>query len=452
MLNHNRKQMKKISLLTLATLAFACFAANAARRYENAAPRAIGVYVGVNLNMHSPNFAYLFPDKSAALFKSNGIGAGLDFGFSGLTPLDSALILAGYVGYNNLSGILTSEKTSGGTYKLDASVNYVEISAALQYRGKLPVESSYLFGGLELGIPLSPKYNIDLGDSSIIANESITSPLLRFGAILGAGYQIELENGSLLTPELSLRLPFNFVSTEKSFSQWSVPQLRLSASLNFSLEKPLEVKIEKSKNLKVRIKGLRYFDKDGNPIPLDKIKVEEVKYVEQFPLLPYVFCSKESEKPSPKAQTLLAKTEAGEFAINSLKDDALAINSRTLDIVGARMRKFKNAILTITGTIDGVEEKNPELAFKRASFAKNYLTSNFGVSPQRIILRAVEKPEKPSAQNDSDGVEENRRIELSSSDPSILEPIVIEKEDRTFAEPNLIEFLPEIITDDSLTN
>jgi len=414
---------------------------------------AVGLYGGLNINMHSPSFNYPIDQSTKVLFNNNATGIGADLGFIGIFPLNKILALSGRFGYNGLGGLMT-KNINNKRYELDASLNYIEISPILQIYNLLPYKKVYLLTGLETGIPLSPKYNLTDGSKNYIKeNENIANADFRMAITIGAGYIYKLSDGFNLRPEISLRFPLSNVSSNQSFTTWEVPQIRFDLSFTFDLEKPQETPKPEISTLNVGFKEVRYYDKKGDYYPLERIKVEDLKYTEEFPIIPYVFFDEKQSKPSKQMQSLSAKTKAGEFTISGLQPDAININRSTLDIIGRRLQEYPRSELTVTGTIDNKTEINDTtLAFKRAEFVKNYLVDNYKINPEMINVRAIGLPEKPSAVNDSDGVAENRRVELKSSNPKILEPIIIQKENQTIANPNLIEFVPYVESTDSVVS
>ncbi len=407
---------------------------------QNAIPMSVGLYGGLNFNLHSPDFNY----NNSMLFNKNATGIGGNLGFKATFPINNNFVIAGNLGFNSIGALLEADNNN-----LDASINYIELSPDLQIHNVLPLSGTYILAGLETGIPLSPKYSIT-GDTSI-KNETIKNSNFRTAATFGLGYIYEISKGINLTPELTFRIPLSNVSADDNFNTWNVSEIRLSVGLLFSLGEVKEAEPKEEAFLRVNLDEVRYYDNKGDFYPLDKIKVEELKYTEQFPIVPYIFLEKYKIEPPTKYQVLNAKSATGEFSIQNLQADALEINKNLLDIIGKRMEETKNAELTIIGLIDNVEEKgNIDLALQRAEFVKNYLVKYYEVNPQLINIRASDKPAKPSTINDLDGIEENRRIEFYSSNPKILAPIIIQKENQTLADPNLIEFVPSINSSDSI--
>ena len=320
----------------------------------------------------------------------------------------------------------------------------------MQFHNLLPFKDFYLIGGLETGIPLSPKYSIS-NTNPAIENKAISDARFRMALDAGIGYFFELSPGIQLTPELTYRLPFSDVSGDAGFDKWNVPQLRLSVALTFSLTEPPPVVEIPESYFNLGFKDVKYYDNEGIPHPLERIKVEDVRYTEQFPLVASVFNDENKIEPSNNSQFLYARTDAGEFSIGTLVPDAFRINQSTLDIIGIRMVENPDAELTVTGTNDNMAEiENKELSIQRAQFVKDYLIKNYKIEPERINVRGIGLPEKPSSVKDADGIAENRRVELTSSNPKILEPILVEKENQTLADPNIIEFVPYIESSDSI--
>jgi hypothetical protein len=112
---------------------------------------------------------------------------------------------------------------------------------------------------------------------------------LRLALALGAGYMMEIDDNIFLTPEVSFRLPFSNVSDFNggTNNDWNFAQLRAGVSLTFGLGGD-EVVPEQESSINVGLKDIRAYDKDGMAYSVDNIRVEEVKYTELFPIVPYV--------------------------------------------------------------------------------------------------------------------------------------------------------------------
>lgn len=155
------------------------------------------------------------------------------------------------------------------------------------------------------------------------------------------------------------------------------------------------------------------------------LEIRETVVTQTFPLLPYVFFDSTSS-------TLRAKythsDDVASFSEMALPKQTLPIYYRMLDIIGARMKATPGAILTVTGTTDGIEsattEQRSALATARAKSITSYLQRRWGIADARLKSRSSDRPALVSNEQYPMGVEENRRVELTSSDGTILDPVV----------------------------
>jgi outer membrane protein OmpA-like peptidoglycan-associated protein len=144
--------------------------------------------------------------------------------------------------------------------------------------------------------------------------------------------------------------------------------------------------------------------------------------------------------------------EKGMFDPTKLPFDAVEANRNLLNIVGSRMRALPHANLFITGTTDGgkVELGTKDLPELRANWAKNYLVTGFGIDAARIKTSTSTTPAKPSSITVADGVAENRRIELTSDVPNLLEPVIITAENERIPSTDLANFHTRVTNTDSV--
>lgn len=112
---------------------------------------------------------------------------------------------------------------------------------------------------------------------------------------------------------------------------------------------------------------------------------------------------------------------------------------------------FPKAKITIVGCNDGVssEKNNLDISRGRAETVKKYLTDIWGIEESRIKTEARNMPEKNSNPSTEDGIQENRRAEIYTDDPDILEPVLTTDTIRTVYVPN-IRFLPTAQADAGL--
>jgi outer membrane protein OmpA-like peptidoglycan-associated protein len=118
-----------------------------------------------------------------------------------------------------------------------------------------------------------------------------------------------------------------------------------------------------------------------------------------------------------------------------------------LNIIGKRVSQYPQAELTIVGcnSDQGAEKGNLELSRRRAEAVRDYFVNVWKIDPERIKIEARNLPENPSNPNDPDGVAENRRVEIYSNIPQILEPLVVEDTLREVNPPKF-RFKPKVKT------
>lgn len=425
-------------------------------------PLNVGFSANGNINFFAKDIE--FYDINGILVgnpSQNKIFAGV--GFNGILnlPISYNVFLTGRLGYNYFSGGVDSlffdyntRQTTVIADFISTKVGYFEIMPGIQVYHLFPTAPYlYFLGGFEIGFIQTAKYHYLGGGEFDIPNTNT-----RLGLVLGSGYTFKLSESVFLSPEATFRFNLNKLAEYNISLQqqevMSFSQLRISASLTFGIQpSPIEKYYHEEGINNVRIAQVRTYDERGNIVPVDVLTVEDTKYQELFPLVPYVFFEQNSASLQFGTQKLISNVETGEFNINSLEMDALEINKRTLDIVGSRMKENPRSDLTVTGTIDGskMEQQNKQLALQRASFVKDYISHVWGINPERINTRTAGLPSKPSTTTDPEGIAENRRVELSSSEPKILEPILLEGENQRIAQPNLIEFVPEVFVRDSVS-
>jgi outer membrane protein OmpA-like peptidoglycan-associated protein len=183
-------------------------------------------------------------------------------------------------------------------------------------------------------------------------------------------------------------------------------------------------------------------DSDGNEIADPVFKIEEFISNRLDPLLNYVFFD-DNSSALPAKYLRLKKSDIESFELSDLfRDSTLQIYHNILNILGDRLRKHPDAKLTLIGCNSDIdnEKNNLDLSMKRAETIKEYLVNNWGINTKRIKTEASNLPLKASTpKNEPDKIAENRRVEIYSDDYHILEPLFIEKVDRT-ANPPIVRF------------
>ncbi len=183
--------------------------------------------------------------------------------------------------------------------------------------------------------------------------------------------------------------------------------------------------------------------KNNQFLNLERLKIEEVKAKELFPLLNFIFFD-DNSSVIPDRYKLLDKEDALKFDEQKLLPEQMNVYHNLLNIVGSRMKGTESE-LTLYGcnSDDGSEKNNLFLSKDRAVSVKDYLTNIWGIDPARIKVLARNLPEKYSTKSNADGKIENRRVEMFSNDPKVLD--LIELNHRTYlVNPNALQIKPHL--------
>ena len=453
--------MKKV-FLQLIILSLFVLVVNAQDGEAKESPRKInfGAYLGGNFNLHSPDLNFsgqynMLPmNYTEPVFNSNASVLGFNGGLIFNHGITDMFLFTARIGYHTLSADLDGEAVINPlpeNHTLEQSLGMLEITPGVQVYNLLPVDNLYLLGALDMGFLVNNEYNItSSADDQVFAidGQELPNSNTRFAIAIGAGYEIAFNEKWILTPEVSYRLPLTDVSNADFVNGWSASQLRLSVSLAYDLSPDEEPEIESV--LYLEIDGTFYNEKKERKA-VDNIVVEEVQYSELYPIIPFVFMEAGKSTPVAETQTLASQAKTGAFSLDELKPNAVSINKYTLDVIGERLKKYPEAKLTLTGTNDGSSERNNiTLSRQRAEFAKDYLVKNYKVNASNITVKATNLPQKASGTRTEDGREENRRVEIESNFPEILEPILIKQDKQSYATPGLIEFDTRVESSDTV--
>ena len=170
---------------------------------------------------------------------------------------------------------------------------------------------------------------------------------------------------------------------------------------------------------------------DGTRRSVDSVHVEELDVIENYPLLPQIFFDSTGSDLAQTSQLLLDRAQAQDFTTDYLQRDQIKVYRNLLNIVGYRMKSNPTTELTLTGTTDntGPEKDNLTLAQSRAESVREYLVSAWKIDEGRISIKKRLLPGSPANNANDEGRAENRRVELSSSDAAILEPVEFRQRD-----------------------
>lgn len=432
----------------------------------------IGAYGMFAKNYHDSKGNVYCCDVGCGTF-GNGTGKGLGFGILLDAPILPMLEVSARIGYGDRSGDLGFSLTNDPVVLDPKYDNYPNLFTEHRYTATLPQVLAelgakltpleeypfYLRGGLHVNLPLdgSTRYNqtdeITSPDGVLWEETKTTLRTVGSGAIQnissslgvhgGIGYPFPLSDVLTAAPEFTYFFP---LTEMKDDFDWKLKfwQAGIALRWNFIEEEPLPpppppVVVEKK----------------PDPVPPqpfiglasdEVVKVVETNVTETFPLLPYVFFDSASSAISSRYETAMSR---GRFDEGSLPHNSLGAYYYMLQVVASRLADKPDAKLTITGTTDGKEVGKAELtnlSRARAEAVKNYLTNTWNIDESRIKVGTASVPTYPSSLKESAGSQENRRVEISSNDESVMAPIVHEQFKEYEITPSALPFVASVRT------
>jgi len=431
-----------------------------------------GLYAGINYNMHMADFAKLpdIPSCCPRYETGNGIGinAGLYFSF----PIAETYELSFKAQYTMLGGLLSKEEPifipgpppnfigseEKFEHSVDASISSIAFIPQLnirlgdQFRAHAGLRAGYVMqkrfsqkevllaswgvfpDSLDGGKRIRHEFSGDIPDAS----------LLEVALLAGLSYDLPI-NASyewFIVPEVYYGIGITNVS--KVEKRWSINTFSGSIGIKYAPRKvippkppplpppppplpppppPPEVPL-----LDATIHAVS-LEKDSTESEVSKMIIEEFTSTRLQPFLKYIFFDENSS-----AIPISYKKMSAEEKANFKNDDKALFNLSTinvyyqiLNILGKRMLKNPNAVLTLTGCNSdaGIEKGNTGLSTRRAERVKSFLISEWGIDPSRLIVKARNLPDLPSNPTDPDGAQENMRVEMDANYPDIFEPITV---------------------------
>lgn len=487
-----------------------------------------GLFAGVKYNLHGASFDQLpgVPSCCAEFTGDNslGFGAGALLGM----PLNEKFSLFGRIGYSMHGTLMNETEIAGNTeirdangntqsitdalaeHEIDASLNLISFEPYVTYN---VIDRLRVKAGLRLGYLISP--TVDHSETLVSprgvvyrdtqqkkrnVSEGIDLPdanSIQLHGLIGAEYEIPIEKGISIVPELAFYPCF----TDLSSVDWGFSDLHAGAALIFSSYKDTRPTIRERQIIRDTIVSItrdvtsptiRLIDStvvkdihetdeaiirhelvtmqyeklipktdiltldllaygvnsDGTRTKNPKIIIEETEVSEMFPMLPYVFFEQNRYDLPPSGLKLISPQNAESFSTESLPWNTIGIYQNLLNIVGYRLKENPSAKLTITGTNNntGQEANNLELSKNRAVAVSKYFEDVWGIDPSRINTISRNLPANFANNEKMEGLEENRRVELHSDDLDILAPVVLSDIEKS-SNPPVVEIVPEAKSD-----
>lgn len=428
---------------------------------------AVGGWAHYLLLNHRASFARLPGIPNCCREFTGGTGGGFELGGLLDVPLSDRFELEGRLGVvlqsvgmreeEGTTVIIDGEPTEGSfEHQLDASFVHLDLFPALLWK---PFDDRFrIHIGPAVGFFLSQTFEqreVLVEPASVgvfennrrIRNEQQGDIPEASGMFLAArafvSWELPLNSSGTLwiAPEIGYSLGLGNIIPDSS---WSTDWLAVGAAIRFGgrgradvpvdtlipppPEDTLIVKIDTpqapSFTASIEARGV---EEDGTEREIAILRVEEFISTNMRPLLNYVFFE-ENRHTIPRRYIRLDPSEVADFDVDRLHSvPVIRTYHHILNIIGRRMREHPEGVVTLTGTNDGLGERlldGTELSTRRARSVREYLMSVWEIDSTRLPLEFRDLPEKPSNVDVPDGVEENRRVELSSDTWAILEPVV----------------------------
>lgn len=445
----------------------------------------VGLFGNYTFDMQTASFGALPGVPNCCPEFTGGTGSGVFGGLTYLSPIETNLFMDIRLHYGGFSGTMTSRQTlpvvtaTGTTtnaeieHSLTSSFTQIGVEPLLGYR---LTRDLAIRGGILAAYRISSTFeqretmlqptNATFETGRRTRNEArgdlpfVSSVGLSF--TVGASYDLPLnaDRTMFISPEVYYTFsPFSVVENVS----WTISHLR--AGIAVSLIPPSAVDsldafqlFDVARRTPLPMRGQTNvafipsiaavgIAEDGTRSGEQAIKIEQFASTRIRPLLPYVFFNEKSVA-IPERYTPLNSEQVDRYSLDNFYNlDAMVTYHQLLNIVGKRMQEKPSATLTLTG-FAGAEELMSEATQRsqgqaRAENVRTYLISTWGIEPSRITVAQRDALASPSSTTEPEGRAENRRVELSSSDASILAPVVSRDTMRVFS-PTGFRFTPSI--------
>ncbi len=443
-----------------------------------------GVFGDVNLAMHRADFRVLPGVPGCCPRFESGSGVAFSAGVLGDIPIVSRLAVQLRAGYYRNDALLTALEhepvvvdavSVDGVFEhtVRARLSLVAVEPLLRFQ---PTNELSVFAGGRIGIVLGATYeqrevisepasgvftDTRTRERNVFSGDIPNASSVEAALVGGIGYALPLNRRRtlFLVPEVLYSFGLTDVVNELD---WSASSLRAGVAVVFmprtqqeipelpTLDIPPIVQPQPSTRavtavpFDVRLDVVGISATGATTAP--DIRIEEFESTEMYPLLNYVFFD-DSSAVIPDRYHLLAAGGVQSFDIRTAgADSTLQVYYHLLNIIGQRMQQYPTAMLTLTGcnTGAGAEQNNLALSRSRAEAVKNYFVSVWGIGASRFVVEARNLPVRPSSSAEADGTAENRRVEITASEPALLAPVVL-GDTVLVVEPPIVRFEPNVV-------
>jgi outer membrane protein OmpA-like peptidoglycan-associated protein len=457
-----------------------------------------GVFGGYNFNSHVIDFKEFVPSCCPRPF-ANTMNTSLTFGALTEFPIWGGLGISLRAAYSPLSTTFIrtgdSLRTRIGSsaprsvpisFQAVTSLGSIDFEPALTFR---PIAGLSIYAGARLSYFVQASFNQfeRIEDPNVTYETGTNTRALASGRIPtirafspfligGVSYEIPVTPKGNITvaPEAFYVFPLTSILTDQT---WRITSIRAGVSVRFApeAEKTLEpVKASTSSPATVPAptrKDTRTARPDPtkppsgvfaarvasvtalavsstgtmqtNPNPI--IEIEEFDGTRSRPVLPVVFFDEQSSEIPNRYQKIKSADRAKFLLDIPAQNDPLAAYYQVLNVIGKRLGLYPKAKITLIGFADALREQGSQaLAIKRADKIKAYLKDVWKVDDKRITVKAAGAQEGiASGLSAGAAAEEQRRVEIQSDTPDVVDELRTNERTRT-ARPSALRIKLDI--------
>ncbi len=280
------------------------------------------------------------------------------------------------------------------------------------------------------------------------------------GFDLSVSYELFFQPNLWLRPSFGVMLPLTSIS-DRSTTAWRIIPSGLSLGLVYRASEPTPAAIALLDTLlraypeapptsptpapprpvlDISIKAFG-INEDGEEVEEPLVSIERLHVTEVYPMLHYVFFDDGSSGiPTRYHQRMASDRDAFQEA-SLFTAGALEIHHNVLDILGKRLHEDPTASVTLVGARSthsaGDASRGLAISRERAESVAQYFERVWGISRERLHIRAHDLPDVASDDQNAFGEAENRRVEIIPSNGAITAPLRTERIERVATPPHI---------------
>lgn len=463
--------MKKLVVIILAFISIGSISFGQSRE--------IGVYNLFQIHTHNADFGKLPGIPGCCPNYGSGSGYGYAAGVYYESAFSKNVSWQMRLGWSNINGLMTREEAIGNTYdenfntieavsehRLNTSMNIIEITPTIITRPyDFPMTLNY---GFQIGYVLTSTYDqseelIRPSDARFLDGSSTRNEFdgdienaanFFFAGYLSLIYSTKISEKVTMRPEVGLSYNFNNLAEDVT---WKAHSIRAGVSFGLDLT-PITTEPDEAPPppplpplttpppplptssffaIDLKAKGVNEEKREEDIVVF---KVEEFLSRQLYPLLPYVFFD-ENSATIPAKYVRLSPEDFDNFDPNEKfrASHVMQVYYNLLNIIADRLKDNPESTIKLVGcnADRGNEKDNLHLSRTRAEAVKRYIVKRGGIRASRIKVESRNLPEDFTEPRSEDHIAENRRVEIYSSDPKIVEPLFIYDTLRITTSPKL---------------